>query len=236
MHTVLRVKELRTSLLHVAHNKNLPITSNKSFGTAPWRDTAIKVSPPFQEYHFVVWGYIDGFLWINTTGTPGSRKGYVPYTLRTATLGAIVLLCLLCIGALEYLIHSKALMRRGPLVSHLRPRQNELELGFPPLFTLTLPDKTLSVSSQVVIRDPQIAHTETNGRTEPSSAADVADFPPTVSFVHTRSDEPRVTAAPGKILSTTAKISPTGTYTHTIIALDLPSRSIPVRGIMAAVG
>ena len=80
------------------------------------------------------------------------------YTLRTATLGAIVLLCLPCIRALEYLIRSKALRKRGPLASHLRPRQND-----PPVFALTLPAKTRGSFSQVVIRDPQITHTETNG-------------------------------------------------------------------------
>lgn len=59
-----------------AHNKNLP---NKSFGTAPWRDTAIKASPPFQEYHFIAGATLMAFCGIKTTGTPGSRKGYVPY-------------------------------------------------------------------------------------------------------------------------------------------------------------
>ena len=205
-----------------------------------------KSEPPLQKYHFIVWGCTDAFLWkTQNTGAPGSRKGYVPYTLRTAALGAIIVLCLLCIGALEYLIRSKALRRTGPLASHLRRRQSALELSLPPSFqitgtltTLTLSDKTSGgffrvVISSTLLTGPCSFWTTTIGTEAEARAVCGAmkDFVTKVEFVPVgggdgggNPDGPQVTAAPQRTVVTTTEPSPTGT--RTTIVLNLPSRTV----------
>lgn len=64
-------------------------------------------------------------LTLRRIDTSRGRYGYVPIALHTLTFALFAIVCLLCIGGLEYFIHLKELKDYGASVSDLMKRDGD---------------------------------------------------------------------------------------------------------------